>query len=116
LSHLTWQLEHAESKLLIADCELAGVAKEALELIQDDTRRPRLIQAEDSRHPEWSAEGGEELRDFLRTGDASFELSGPKHEDDVLALNYTSGTTGNPKGVLTNHRGGALNAMGMSLT
>lgn len=51
-----------------------------------------------------------------RTGDASFELSGPGHEDDVLALNYTSGTTGNPKGVLTNHRGGALNAMGMSLT
>lgn len=65
--NFVWQLEHSESKLLIADCELAGVAKEALELIQDQAHRPRLIQAEDSRHPEWSADGGEELKDFLRS-------------------------------------------------
>lgn len=51
-----------------------------------------------------------------RTGDANFELSGPEHEDDAIALAYTSGTTGNPKGVLTHHRGAALNSLSMSLT
>lgn len=51
-----------------------------------------------------------------RTGDPDFVLSGPEHEDDAIALSYTSGTTGNPKGVLTHHRGAALNSMSMSLT
>lgn len=58
------QLEHAESKLLIVDCELAGVAKEALEMIPEE-HRPRLVEAEDPCYPEWRADG-EELRDFLR--------------------------------------------------
>lgn len=60
------QLEHAESKLLIVDCELAGIAKDALEMIEDESKRPHLIQAEDPRHTEWSAADGEELRDFMR--------------------------------------------------
>ncbi|CAN0531699.1 unnamed protein product, partial [Scytosiphon promiscuus] len=58
------QLEHAESKLLIVDCELMPIARDALEMIEE-RHRPRLIQAEDSRHPEWRADG-EELRDFMR--------------------------------------------------
>ncbi|CAM9531240.1 unnamed protein product [Ectocarpus sp. 12 AP-2014] len=109
-------LEHAESKLLIVDCELAGIAKDALEMIEDESKRPHLIQAEDPRHTEWSATDGEELRDFMRTGDPNFELAGAEHEDDAIALSYTSGTTGNPKGVLTHHRGAALNSMSMSIT
>ncbi|CAM9500823.1 unnamed protein product [Laminaria digitata] len=111
---VAFQLEHAESKLLIVDCELIATARDALEMIEE-RHRPRLIQAEDSRHPEWRADG-EELRDFIRTGDPDFVLSGPEHEDDAIALSYTSGTTGNPKGVLTHHRGAALNSMSMSLT
>lgn len=63
---ISMQLEHARSKVLIVDCELAGVAKRALEMIPDRGRRPRLIQAEDSRHPEWTADDGEELKDFMR--------------------------------------------------
>lgn len=51
-----------------------------------------------------------------RSGDPDFELMGPEHEDDAIALSYTSGTTGNPKGVLTHHRGAALNSMSLSLT
>lgn len=58
------QLEHAESKLLIVDCELLPTVRDALEMIEE-THRPRLIQAEDSTHPEWRADG-EELRDFMR--------------------------------------------------
>lgn len=66
-SFICMQLEHAKSKLLIVDCELAGVAKDALKMIEEPGLRPRLIQAEDSRHPEWAADDGEEeLRDFLR--------------------------------------------------
>lgn len=60
----TWQLEHAESKLLIVDCELAGIAKAALAMMEE-RHRPRLVQAEDSRYPQWQADG-EEFRDFLR--------------------------------------------------
>lgn len=60
------QLEHAESKLLIVDCELASVAQEALEMM-DHKHRPRVIQAEDPLHPEWRADG-EELSQFLRYG------------------------------------------------
>lgn len=71
-SFISTQLEHAKSKLLIVDCELAGVAKDALEMIGDPGLRPRLIQAEDSRHPEWAADDGEEeMRDFLRYSTAS---------------------------------------------
>ncbi|CBJ28329.1 acyl-CoA synthase [Ectocarpus siliculosus] len=113
---VAFQLEHAESKLLIVDCELAGIAKDALEMIEDESKRPHLIQAEDPMHAEWSATDGEELRDFMRTGDPNFELPGAEHEDDAIALSYTSGTTGNPKGVLTHHRGAALNSMSVSIT
>ncbi|CAM9499320.1 unnamed protein product [Ascophyllum nodosum] len=111
---VAFQLEHSESKLLIVDCELAGVAREALEIMRG--RRPRLILAEDSTHPECKAGDGEEIREFLRTGNPDFVLSGPEDEDDAIALSYTSGTTGNPKGVVTHHRGAFLNAISMSLT
>ncbi|CAN0293195.1 unnamed protein product [Ascophyllum nodosum] len=111
---VAFQLEHSESRLLIVDCELAGEAREALEIMRG--RRPRLILAEDPTHPEWKAGEGEEIREFLRTGDPDFVLSGPEDEDDAIALSYTSGTTGNPKGVVAHHRGAVLNAMSMSLT
>lgn len=51
-----------------------------------------------------------------RTGDPEFELAGPDDEDDAIALSYTSGTTGNPKGVIAHHRGAALNSMNLSIT
>ncbi|CAM9233256.1 unnamed protein product, partial [Sphacelaria rigidula] len=111
---VAFQLEHAQSKLLIVDCELAGVATAALEMMED-RHRPRLVQAEDSLYPQWQADG-ETLQDFMRTGDPDFRLEGPGDEDDAIAVSYTSGTTGNPKGVVTHHRGAALNSLCINLT
>ena len=50
------------------------------------------------------------------TGDPNFRLEGPDNEDDAIAVSYTSGTTGNPKGVVTHHRGAALNSLSVSIT
>lgn len=101
-------LTHAEAKALIVDPEFSAVVREALAQID----RPDLlvIDIEDA-----SFEGGERLgaltyEELLAGGDPEFAWSLPDDEWDAIALNYTSGTTGNPKGVVYHHRGAALNA------
>ncbi|MCE8538796.1 acyl-CoA synthetase [Ruegeria pomeroyi] len=101
-------LTHAEAKALIVDPEFSGVVRDALAQID----RPDLlvIDIEDA-----SFEGGERLgaltyEELLAEGDPEFTWSLPDDEWDAIALNYTSGTTGNPKGVVYHHRGAALNA------
>ncbi|WP_170350300.1 acyl-CoA synthetase [Ruegeria atlantica] len=100
-------LNHAESKVLLVDPEFSGVVKEALKQVDHDLL---VIDIEDA-----SFEGGEKLGNLtydalLADSDPEFEWSLPKDEWDAITLNYTSGTTGNPKGVVYHHRGAALNA------
>jgi fatty-acyl-CoA synthase len=111
---LAFTLDHAEAKVVIVDREFSGVAREALALAKV---KPLVIDYDD---PEYTGEG-EALgaigyEEFLASGDADFSWSAPGDEWDAIALNYTSGTTGNPKGVVYHHRGAALLAQGNVLT
>ena len=104
-------LEHGEAKVLLTDSELAPTVKAALAQV----RRPiRVIDIVDPAAP------GERLgeltyEELLATGDPAFEWTAPDDEWDALSLCYTSGTTGNPKGVVYHHRGAYLNALGNAL-
>src|SRR5262249_5817134 len=75
-------------------------------------RRPVVIDIADPLHPEGELLGEMDYEAFLETGDPGAEWSLPRDEWQAIALNYTSGTTGNPKGVVYHHRGAFLNAMG----
>tara|TARA_R110000772_G_scaffold22096_4_gene60062 strand:- start:469 stop:2091 length:1623 start_codon:yes stop_codon:yes gene_type:complete len=106
-------LEHGGAKVLITDREFSSVVMEALALM---TEKPIVIDIDDP-----LADGGELLGEmdyetFLAGGDPQFDWSLPNDEWQSIALNYTSGTTGNPKGVLYHHRGAYLNAIGNNLT
>ena len=110
---LAFQLDHAETKLLIVDREFSGVVKEALALAKV---KPLVIDfddpeyAADAPYPKGDRIGTLDYEDFVSSGDESFEWSMPDDEWDAISLNYTSGTTGNPKGVVYHHRGAALMA------
>jgi len=102
-------LRHGEAKILLTDTEFAPVVKEALAQLDE---KPLVIDIADPAGP-----GGERLGDmdyeaFLSTGDPDFQPLSPLDEWDAITLNYTSGTTGNPKGVVYHHRGAYLNALG----
>ena len=105
-------LIHGEAKVLITDTEFAPVVKQALAELGRDIL---VIDYDDPTTPGGTRLGAIEYEDFLATGDADFIPISPKSEWDALALNYTSGTTGNPKGVVYHHRGAYLNAIGNSL-
>ncbi|WP_299666801.1 acyl-CoA synthetase [uncultured Ruegeria sp.] len=106
-------LNHAEAKVLLVDPEFSGVVKQALGQVDHDIL---VIDIEDP-----SFDGGERLGNLtyeglLAEGDPDFDWSLPTDEWDAITLNYTSGTTGNPKGVVYHHRGAALNATSNILT
>ena len=106
-------LQHGEAKVLLTDREFSGVIKAALEQLET---KPLVIDIDDP-----LAEGGELIgemtyEDFLAEGDPDYPYQLPKDEWQAIALNYTSGTTGNPKGVVYSHRGAYLNAIGNSVT
>ena len=105
-------LEHGEAKLLITDKEFSPVIKEALALLN---KQITIIDVDDH-----LAQGGEligemDYESFLAEGDPSFEWQPPQDEWQAITLNYTSGTTGNPKGVVYHHRGAFLNSMGNAM-
>ena len=104
-------LEHSEAKLLIADREFGAVIKGALARLE---RSVEVIEIDD---PMLDANAGErfaavDYEALLASGDPSFAGQRPQDEWQAISLNYTSGTTGNPKGVVYQHRGAYLNALG----
>ena len=111
---VAFQLDHAEAKVLIADREFSKLAKEALALAKG---KPLVVDYDD---PEFTGSGerlgGIDYEDFLAAGDADFAWKMPDDEWDAISLNYTSGTTGDPKGVVYHHRGAYLLAVGNVLT
>jgi fatty-acyl-CoA synthase len=101
-------LQHGEAKVLITDTEFAPVIEQALDQLE---RKPVVIDIADAMGPGGKLLGEMDYEAFLATGDPSFPEVTPEDEWDAIALNYTSGTTGNPKGVVYHHRGAYLNAL-----
>jgi fatty-acyl-CoA synthase len=102
-------LGHAETKVLIIDREFSGTIRAALDLAE---RKPIVIDIDDPLHEGGALLGEMEYEAFLATGDPKAPWQPPADEWQAIALNYTSGTTGNPKGVVYHHRGAFLNALG----
>ncbi len=105
-------LEHGASKVLITDKEFSPVIKDALSQMKV---KPRVIDIDDALAAGGELLGESDYEAFLEGGDPAFDWELPGDEWDAISLNYTSGTTGNPKGVLYHHRGAYLNAMGNAL-
>lgn len=102
-------LEHGEAKVLITDGEYSETIKAAIEKLGTP---PLVIDIDDPVYPEGERIGALTYEELLAEGDPAFAWQPPVDEWDAIALNYTSGTTGNPKGVVYHHRGAYLNAVG----
>ena len=105
-------LDHAETKVLFADREYSDTIKAALELVAD---KPVLIDIDDPNFSGGELLGEKNYEEVLKTGDPDFRCFQIGDEWQAISLNYTSGTTGNPKGVVFHHRGAYLNAVSMAM-
>ncbi len=106
---IAYILGHGEARVLIADREFSGVVADALEQLEGPP--PLVIDIDDPLAPEGALLGETDYESFIADGDANFAWAPPADEWDAIALNYTSGTTGKPKGVVYHHRGAYLNAV-----
>ncbi len=111
---IAFSLDHGEARVLIVDREFSSLAREALALAR---AKPIVIDYDD---PEYDGPGERigsiEYEAFIAAGDPEFDWQRPGDEWDAIALNYTSGTTGNPKGVVYHHRGAYLLGIGNVVT
>jgi len=110
---IAFMLQHGEAKVLIADREFFDIVHAAIGMLDHP---PLVIDVNDPEYGEGQANSPLDYEAFLAEGDPEFAWQGPDDEWDAISLNYTSGTTGNPKGVVYHHRGAFLNAMGNQMT
>ncbi|WP_207061357.1 acyl-CoA synthetase [Motiliproteus sp. SC1-56] len=101
-------LQHAETKVLITEKEFSSVVSKALKMVPN---KPLVIDIDDPSFTEGELIGSLDFETFIAEGDAEFDWQRPGDEWQAITLNYTSGTTGNPKGVVYHHRGAYLNAV-----
>ena len=106
-------LEHGEAKAILVDTDFADVTKAAVEGLK---KKPFIIDIADINAQNHERIGDVEYEEFIKNGNKNFHWTLPSNEWDPIALCYTSGTTGNPKGVVYHHRGAYLNALGCGLS
>ncbi len=106
-------LDHGEAKVLLTDRAFSPTVKAALALAKT---RPLVIDIDDPMADAGELLGKIDYESFIADGDPDFEWRYPADEWDAIALNYTSGTTGNPKGVVFHHRGAYLNSLGSAIS
>ena len=109
---LAYIFDHADIRCLITDREFSGIISEALALAKVS---PLVIDINDPHAPDGDLIGAMDYEAFLATGDPGFNWHLPEDEWQTIAINYTSGTTGNPKGVVYHHRGAYVNATANTL-
>ncbi|WP_317202520.1 acyl-CoA synthetase [Janthinobacterium sp.] len=108
LATLTFMLRHSQAKVLLVDTEFAELARQ----LGQQLPQLHLIQVNDLLGPDAGAPFGRtDYESLLAGGDPAYAWRAPDDEWDAIAMNYTSGTTGDPKGVVYHHRGAALNAI-----
>jgi fatty-acyl-CoA synthase len=110
---VAFQLDHAESKVVVIDSEFAETMQQSLNCADVS---PLVIDVDDSEFIQCKPIGNVDYDDLLDEGDAEFSWELPADEWQAISLNYTSGTTGNPKGVVYHHRGAYLNAVSNVVT
>ncbi|HSQ73286.1 MAG TPA: acyl-CoA synthetase [Rubrivivax sp.] len=115
---LAWQMNHCEVQVLITDREFEPVVAEALRLLKaEHGRAPVVIDVSDSEYAgPGECVGSHDYEALLAAHEPLARLEGPADEWDAIAVSYTSGTTGDPKGVVTHHRGAYLNAVSNATT
>jgi fatty-acyl-CoA synthase len=106
---IAFMLDHGEAKVLFTDREFTRIVDKALKLMQGP--KPLVVDVDDPQFVGGSLLGEIDYEALLAEGDPDFAPRPPDDEWDAIALNYTSGTTGNPKGVVYHHRGAYLNAI-----
>ena len=110
---IAFMLDHAEAKVLLMDREFSATIAKALTRVKV---RPLVIDVDDANFSGGQSLGEVEYEAFIASGDPAYEWRLPANEWNAISLNYTSGTTGNPKGVVYHHRGAYLNALSNMLS